>query len=327
MSADKLYARSAVLDGFVTTANKFEIDAIELLNTHHIPISSLRSPNKKIPTSFLIRLLEEAAEKSGTPDFALHMAQARNASTLGTIEIIMREQINLRDALKSLATYLWAQGEGVSVDIDEVDNTCTLSVRIAAELPSPNIQTLDLCIGSLVRIISRLLGTAWRPDMVVFEHPKPNGKTLHSRYFGQEPVYGFDRNALVFNGDELDLPLPTANPDSAKQVEAHFSSIIGPSGGTFRDAVSSHIQSLMPQGACRIDHVADLMGVTRRTVHRRLAEENITFSQLVHQNRVTLADIYTNSTAKKRSKTEIAQLLGFANLSSFSRWTKSRNQG
>ena len=83
----------------------------------------------------------------------------------------------------------------------------------------------------------------------------------------------------------------------------------------------------MPQGACRINHVAELMGVTRRTVHRRLAEENITFSQLVQQNRVMLADIYTNSTAKKRSKTEIAQLLGFANLSSFSRWTKFRNQG
>lgn len=326
MSADKLYARSAVLDGFVTTANKFEIDPIELLNTHHIPISSLRSPNKKIPTSFLIRLLEEAAEKSGTPDFALHMTQARDASTLGTIEVIMREQINLREALRSLAKYLWAQGEGVSVGIDEVENTCTLSVRIAADLPSPNTQTVELCMGSLVRIITRLLGKTWRPDMVVFEHPKPDGQTLHSRYFGQAPVYGFEENALVFNGDELDLPLPTANPDSAKQVEAHFSSIIGPRAETFRDTVSSHIQSLMPQGACRINHVAELMGVTRRTVHRRLAEENITFSQLVQQNRVLLADIYTNSAAKKRSKTEIAQLLGFANLSSFSRWSKSYNK-
>ncbi|MEL0150644.1 MAG: helix-turn-helix domain-containing protein, partial [Rhodobiaceae bacterium] len=116
-------------------------------------------------------------------------------------------------------------------------------------------------------------------------------------------------------------------PHSAKQVEAHFSAIIGPRAETFRDTVSSHIQSLMPQGTCRIAHVADQMGITRRTVHRRLAEEGTSFSQLVQQNRVRLADSYTNSAAKKRSKTEIAQLLGYANLSSFSRWTKSRNQG
>ena len=75
----------------------------------------------------------------------------------------------------------------------------------------------------MYRFIARIIGafgTAWRPDMVVFEHPKPNGKP-YQPLFCQEPVYGFDRNALVFNGDELDLPLPTANP-IRKQVKSFF---------------------------------------------------------------------------------------------------------
>lgn len=327
MQQPDFFARSAVLDGYIDTARRFDADTNALLKAHNIVDACLTMPDMKIPMANVIRLLEDTAVQCGAPDFGIHMAQARSASTLGAIELIMREQATLRDALSSLITYLFAQIEGMSVEIDETDGTCTLGIGVSAELPRPAIQTVELALGSLVHIITRLLGKDWRPDMVMFEHQAPEGLTQHARYLGQTPLFDFGRNALAFSGDELDAPLPTANPQSAKQVEAYFAALMAPREETYRAKVSDHIQILLPQGQCRIDRIAALLGVTRRTVHRRLAAEGVSFTQLVEQNRGLLEDVYAGAGTGVRSKTEIARLLGFANLSSYSRWSKARRRG
>lgn len=75
---------------------------------------------------------------------------------------------------------------------------------------------------------------------------------------------------------------------------------------------------LLPRGGCTIEQVARFMGITRRTLHRRLALEGQTFIALVQAMRQELWSRYACD--RHRSLTEVAQLLGFSDLSSFSRW-------
>ncbi|MCX4820199.1 helix-turn-helix domain-containing protein [Streptomyces sp. NBC_01142] len=60
------------------------------------------------------------------------------------------------------------------------------------------------------------------------------------------------------------------------------------------------------------------MGVDRKTVHRHLARSGETFSSVLNHTRVQLARQYLGN--QNRPLTQIAELLGFSALSTFSRW-------
>jgi AraC-like DNA-binding protein len=81
---------------------------------------------------------------------------------------------------------------------------------------------------------------------------------------------------------------------------------------------------LLAAGTCTVEQAALQFGVNRRTVHRYLAREGCTFSGILESVRRDLAPGYVGD--RRRSLSEVSALLGFATLSSFSRWYR-RNFG
>ena len=82
------------------------------------------------------------------------------------------------------------------------------------------------------------------------------------------------------------------------------------------------VVSLLGSGACTIEIVAQHLGVDRRTVHRRLAQEGETFSQIVASVRRELATGFLED--PNRNLAEVSSLLGFSSLSGFSRWHRQQ---
>jgi AraC-like DNA-binding protein len=79
---------------------------------------------------------------------------------------------------------------------------------------------------------------------------------------------------------------------------------------------------LLPRGHCRIEVIAQHLGVDRRTVARRLAEEATSFSQIVEDLRSELLAHYRAD--DNRPLGEVSTLLGFSALTNFSRWHRAR---
>ena len=78
----------------------------------------------------------------------------------------------------------------------------------------------------------------------------------------------------------------------------------------------------MPAGRASIASVADSLGMTVRTLQRRLEEEGAQFTELLDKVRVREVDRYM---AQRRLRlTDIADLLGYASLSAFSNWYRGR---
>jgi AraC-like DNA-binding protein len=84
------------------------------------------------------------------------------------------------------------------------------------------------------------------------------------------------------------------------------------------DNVRELVLGQLSTGHCNIDLAAKQMGVSRRTLHRQLAREGHTFTQILDAVRRELASRYVAD--KHRSLGEVSELLGFANPSGFSRW-------
>lgn len=313
-------SRSAVLDGFAVVARQCGLDPHGLLARHAFPPGCLDDPEVKVPTAGVIDLLEDASRLAGEPAFGLLMAEMRQLSTMGAIGLLMREQRDLRSALTSLSRHGWTQIDGLSLVLEVDRELAILSLSPAPGLARSAPQAMELSLAALVRLLRRFIAPDWTPEMVLFDHPKPAGIAAHLRAFGVAPLFSMDRQAIVLRAADLDLPIAGSDPVAARQLERYLVFMAGARAATLAERVRLSIETLLPQGRCRIDLVARQFGVDRRTLHRRLAAEGTSFSALVdavrqEQLRRHLADHH-------RSFTEISELLGFSCLSAFSRWKR-----
>lgn len=93
------------------------------------------------------------------------------------------------------------------------------------------------------------------------------------------------------------------------------------------DSISAHLRCALveslPIGGCTIEHLATHLCTSRRSLQRRLAEENTTFQQQLDATRLRLALYYLKTTSF--STEEIAFLLGYEEANTlrraFHRWT------
>lgn len=87
--------------------------------------------------------------------------------------------------------------------------------------------------------------------------------------------------------------------------------------------VRSALSELLPGGVFRIDDVAEKLGMSKRTLQRKLTEESTTFQQQLNHVRKTMAIHYIDDTDMNTA--DIAYLLGYSEVNSFLRafanWT------
>ena len=79
---------------------------------------------------------------------------------------------------------------------------------------------------------------------------------------------------------------------------------------------------LLPLGRCSTQQVARTLGITQRTLHRHLAADGESYSEIIHRVREALAERYLQ--AERYTLTDISQMLGFTAPSAFSRWFRQR---
>lgn len=117
---------------------------------------------------------------------------------------------------------------------------------------------------------------------------------------------------------ESDARSPNADAKLAQYAQDFVESSLGPSPFDMSTQVHQKIVTLPGSGRCTIDAVAQTIGISRRTLHRRLEVEGSTFSNIIDAVRRELAIRYIAD--RRRSLAEISTLLGFSSPSVFSRW-------
>lgn len=315
-------ARSAVLDGFEVTARRYGLNTEALLRQSRITPASLLDSELPVPTASVVTLLEEASLAAGDPSFGLQMAQARRFSVLGPVALIMREQPDLRSAVTSLTRLGWAQAEALEAALEDDGETAVLTLTLAPDLPRPANQTIELAIAAIIRMLRHFLGADWSPQMLTFSHRRPADTRPYARFLGVTPVFRMERNAIVMLSADLNRTIADADPAFGRQLERLVEGATRERRSVRSRQVEDAIQRLLPTGHCSAPAVADLFGIDRRTLHRWLAEEDESFSRLLDRARTALCAQYRSEGT--HTLTEIAGLLGFSSLSSYSRWRRMR---
>ncbi len=308
--------RSAGLTGFVDVAREAGLDPYALARSVGLPREALSDPELRVSAPAMSRLLELGATASGLEDFALRMVERRRLSTMGPMGLAIREQPTLRKALELFHQYSWLQNEALSVGLEEMDDVALLRVVIP---PWRGRQANELTMGVMFQVIQAVRGPTWRPLEVRFMHSAPANLESHRRVFGLTPLFDQDFMGLVIDRAELDRLVQAKDPEMARVMETYIAHIASSRDRfTLSGQVEQLILALLPNGGCTVERVAARLGIDRRTLHRRLAGEGTSFTEVLNATREDLA-VSLLSTSE-RSLQSVADMLGFASLSAFAHW-------
>jgi AraC-like DNA-binding protein len=177
----------------------------------------------------------------------------------------------------------------------------------------------------MMRVGRALTGVDWSPREVHFEHAEPEDTSEHARIFRAAVHFGCPLTRLVFDASLLELPVVGADPQLGSLLERQAEELLAGSrrDGAFAGRVRQLIKEGLPGGEARVDAACRRLGVSPRTLQRKLREEGTSFQALLEESQRALAEFYLREPGV--AICEVSYLTGFSQPSAFHRafrrWT------
>jgi AraC-like DNA-binding protein len=313
--------RSASLTHFTEIAAQHGLNALELVTQAGLPTACLSNPDLKIDAQVTLALIEHAAAQAGDLAFGVRMGERRRMSNIGPLAVALRDEPTLQHVLDVLVSHIRLHNEALVIQTERLGDVVVIRLDLLTDQGRYFRQGTELATLVTLQNISLFMGALWRPQMVCFAHEPPPSLAVHRRIFGVPVEFGHDFNGIVCNNADLHAPNPSADPLMARYAEQFLQSLHG-QPRSFQDQVRELILLLLPLGRCNADVVAQHLGCNRRTVNRRLADEGLSFLQLVDAHRKNMARQYVEDGVL--TLTSIASQLGFSSRSALSRWYRQQ---
>ena len=183
-------------------------------------------------------------------------------------------------------------------------------------------QQVDWMFAGWWGTLERFAGPDLKLKAVRLAQASPSRVAAYEKFFKVPIEVGTPKDALVFDIDMLDLPNIRKDIDpNLDQLLSRYITEGMPTSqidtDVFRGAFDA-VQHQLLHGTPTIDQVARKLGMSARTLQRRLREQDKSFSELVRDVRRELSASYLLQDGL--AVTEIAFMLGFSNANSFSKF-------
>ena len=289
-----------------------------MLRRFRIDARALRDSEMQIPVRRVASLLEATAEQSGCSDFGLRMAGQRRVSDLGVIGLLVSHQPTLSDVLDTMMRYRNLLNAALALHVEEAGDVVVVKEELVVDFDAPKIQSYELAVGILSRLFHSVLGPRWRPLSAHFTHARPKHVALHRKLFGERIEFENEFNGLTCLKADLHRPNAVADPKLARYAAQFVDSLHEVGETSTAHEVRKSIYLLLPLGNASMLRVASSLGLHERTLQRRLSADGAEFSDLLNGVRRELAERYLSN--RSYSVTRAAEMLGYTQLSSFTRW-------
>jgi AraC-like DNA-binding protein len=296
-----------------------------LLSRVGLTIDQIDNPEQRIDAHDQVAFLEIVAEALNDELLGFSLAEEFDCRDLGLLYYIMASSDTLGGAFKRASRYSRITNEAIVLQYREALEP-TLRPNYSGISRHADRQQIEFCILAMVRVSRLLSGRQLLPKRVSVMHVRSEGISKFARWLGNDVEFGSDADEIGFPAGSAEWALVNADPRLSKillKVCEESLNVRKRNAGALRVAVENTIAPLLPHGQAHAHVVASKLGMSERTMSRRLAEEGVTFIEILKQLKASLASRYLEDEAIPISR--IAWLLGFEDASSFShacrRWT------
>lgn len=272
-------------------------------------------------------------EKSNIEHIGLELGRRFTPEYSGIVGYLSLSAVNLKEA----ATYfehfqqLLAGGTGAKIE-RKGDIICCQWLPAYCSANKDSDETLISSLVSFARLVTG--NNTLAPLKIGFMHAQPNDTSQHHDFFCCE---------IAFNCSALFIEIPvalgdilstTSNPTLGTILQQQAQSMLDVLPSSSNDLVTNVRQCIIDTISCpklspalspvlqlTQDNVAIRLGISSRTLHRKLAEKNIRFSTLLQEVRYQLAKQYLDK--GELSISAVAHSLGYSEQSAFTRAFKN----
>jgi AraC-like DNA-binding protein len=293
------------------------VDSESLLRRAGLAPSLFEGERVLVTTEQLFGIYEALAQVSRDPGIGLKVATEERVERYDPIAIAALYARTFADALERMKRYkLLTCPEAIHVSVQ--GSECRVRFEwLLANQREPTL-LIDTCFAWVAAIAARGSDSSIKPLRVEFQRPEAE-RALYEAHFSSPVVFDAPQNVLVFAASDLTSPFVTHNAEVlsmvAPQLEAELAEHL--SRRTFRERAKLALKRLLAGQRPELRVVARELGVSARTLQRRLTDEAVTFQQLVAEARRELAHHYLRETQLELNET--AYLLGYEDANSFFR--------
>jgi AraC-like DNA-binding protein len=285
----------------------------------------IADPEERLSVQSQIRLLDEAAIALKDDCLGFTLARDFEPREIGLLYYVMASSQTLGDALKRVARYSRITNEALVFGYRE-GNTLIVSLSYSGVPRHSDRHQIEFCLFAALRFCRLLTGQNIVPQHFTMAHHRSETISEMVRFVGTKVEFGSDKDELALNVDAHELPLihadPYLNDLLVKNCEAALANRRVDTT-QLRTRVENAIASVLPHGRVLVEDVARSLGMSERTLARKLSDERLNFTEILQQLRRDLAVRYLDDPKLHVSK--IAWLLGFHEVSAFThafrRWT------
>ena len=295
----------------------YGIDPAPLFAAEDIEISLPIEPGTRISYAKIDRVRARAARLCGDPDFGLRAAQHVHPSQLGALGYAWLASSSLRTAFMRLHRYIRVLNDQAHFNISEQGEELVVSLSVSQSSDNMKVRD-DGQMAFLVTLCRLNCGKDFNPLHVGFRHEKPADIKAYRALFCCKIKFGCEHNELALPVRVADEILPSANHALARLNEQVVTRRLAQlDRNDIPNRVRAAILEQLPSGNVSDESVARELHMTSRTLLRRLKQDGQSFRAILGEVRKDLAEQYVHDLSL--TLTEITFLLGFSEVSSFSR--------
>lgn len=287
---------------------------------------ALSEPRRPLDLAAMASALDAAARARGDDAIGLRLAAGFEFGALGPFSYAVLHAPTLGTALHNLERYSEAVGVGARLRLEVVGETASLVFPAWGGAAGGFRQVDEAGVLFFLRMLRRLAGPGWEPVGVAFRHAAPDDVREHRRLLGDAVRFGQPSTRIRIAVADLDRAVRDADRFLLPIVERHLQEVVATDHepDAFRQELELHVASLVCDGHPSIRAIAPRLGLSVRTLQRRLDERGFSYREVVAGVRRRIACHYLEGDAAP-SLAEIAFLLGYSELSAFDRafrrWT------
>ena len=314
-----------VVKALIEIVEQAGIPAAQFLAGAEFDPEQLQAADGRMSRSKIYPLCELAMELTGDLALGLHWAETMGESTFVPISHLIAHSATLRQGFEALAQFSRLLSDQASYQFVEQEDTVTVR---GMPLPGASLRVQRFCSEMMTAGFIRMLRNATlhaRPLRVCFEYPVPPSHAEYVRVFGDTVCFEQPFTGVVFDRALMDMPA------LHKDVDVHEALEVLAQRRLMRITQSTpyalRVRELLMQQACplRVDMatIARLLGLSVRSLRRRLAEEEKSYNEVAEEALAMVAQHFLRD--EQRSIQETAYEMGFSDTSTFhrafKRWT------
>jgi AraC-like DNA-binding protein len=306
-------------------ARRDGVDVAPLLLRSGLTASAIKDKDVPLGVRNQIRFVELIAEALDDPILGFRLAHAYDPREIGLLYYVAASTETMWDSLLRVERYSAVANDGISVTVKK-GNVLRVRFHYVGVPRHTDTHQIEFWIASLIRVCRGLTSRDLKPLHVRIMHPRAEDQREIAKVIDSDVETGAAADEIEFPLEAGDFPLVTADPYLNRLcVQCCEETLLRKEtkGSPLKVRVENTIAPLLPHRKIRIDTIAAKLGMSPKTLARRLAVEDASFAKILNDLRSALAHRYLGD--KSLTISEISWLLGYAEIGAFTRafqrWT------